>query len=676
MGLTSSLPSNSEPEAVETLSKLSPNLLAKILRGRPYSHLVITLWKCGDRSLNAKLAEGIKYIHLKDERLETTSRYPKLLSSLSNLRYLSINRGVYSLMPYLELSHELQLLQGRKMKVFELKCHNANRALRRYNITHSPPLELHSVFSRGDSRLWLSKVFPKLAHLRIRSHDNSKSAISEKDFSGLPDGLLYFSMPLLHAKSHQPIFSTLPRALEVLKTVIVADTNFGGESGKRLLSSDLYFADAPPTLTTIKGIQDFNHSDLDHLRIPKSLTKCDIFCHAQDWTLSTLSDLPLQLSISNTLMFSPDLFKSALDDAATLLAANITSLELSRLPSKVDEMIKFMQLLPRKLTRLSFSYVLPSDEVAERFEVALKTITWPSTLSYFSIWRRWPSHLVYLLPSSIKTLDMMWPASNSVHLPSSLTDLTANIPHLFCPKPLMRLKLTSLTLHAARKEAIKLLSRLPSCLTSLTLHSSEFSFGHSEDGSSQLEFPPNLLTLITTELDLSLLISLPPSITCLEISNLKHSGSVGTDTMAMLLQRLPLGLQSLVLGIDMSHRFSGDACLHFLSRLQKLTKLVIGGGCIFDGEVLKLLPKSLKTVGIALTTFSHELAGGVNPQWTTACLSLPQRCHYELLAQYYPLDCPLLLEPLQNEAMEPVLAKRRNAATAADSMYPHPLIRK
>lgn len=57
-----------------------------------FSFNLVGLWKCGSGALNAKLARGVTRVDLKDDNWTTTSRWPKMLSRLTNLRYLFVKR--------------------------------------------------------------------------------------------------------------------------------------------------------------------------------------------------------------------------------------------------------------------------------------------------------------------------------------------------------------------------------------------------------------------------------------------------------------------------------------------------------------------------------------------------------------------------------------------------------
>ena len=106
------------------LWRLPPELLGLVLDFHDVSSQVILLWKCGNRRLNINLASGVTFVALKDERWTSTSRYPKMLSSLVKLRHLSIQRGEGPLMPVKELSIELQKLSGT-LKTLRIDCFEA-----------------------------------------------------------------------------------------------------------------------------------------------------------------------------------------------------------------------------------------------------------------------------------------------------------------------------------------------------------------------------------------------------------------------------------------------------------------------------------------------------------------------------------------------------------------------
>ena len=76
---------------MKSLDNLPADILAEILSSPDRSFLAITLWKCGSRLLQHKLAHSVLSIHLTDKLAFSTSRWPKCLSSFVALQTLSFS---------------------------------------------------------------------------------------------------------------------------------------------------------------------------------------------------------------------------------------------------------------------------------------------------------------------------------------------------------------------------------------------------------------------------------------------------------------------------------------------------------------------------------------------------------------------------------------------------------
>lgn len=153
------------------LANLPKELLAQILCRTSTSFLIISLWKCGDHHLIKQLASAITFLDLKDTRLASTSRYPKLISELTNLRYLSINRGSHPLMDCSRsLSQEIQKIQGSNLETLKFCSAEAASAFRRHsdaNDEDGDPIFIEAMYELGSSPLYMSHVFPQLTTFEI-----------------------------------------------------------------------------------------------------------------------------------------------------------------------------------------------------------------------------------------------------------------------------------------------------------------------------------------------------------------------------------------------------------------------------------------------------------------------------------------------------------------------------
>ena len=74
---------------MEKLSNFPVSILDHIIGNRSSSWLIFKIWLCGDPILNEKLAQGLTYVRL-EANGEIYPKFPRLLSKLRGLRYLSI----------------------------------------------------------------------------------------------------------------------------------------------------------------------------------------------------------------------------------------------------------------------------------------------------------------------------------------------------------------------------------------------------------------------------------------------------------------------------------------------------------------------------------------------------------------------------------------------------------
>ena len=181
--------------------------------------MVIPLWKCGNRRLNSKLADGVTKIELRDVKWASQSRWPKMLLSLPKLVDLSIDRGSGALMPSAShLSEQLQQLP-RRLKRLVLKSLESPKALLHHTLesSDSAPTYLTRHFDTGDSRMI---DFPCLEDLEVRGRGD----LDAHDWSGLPPSLTRLSISQYNLGSINGL-QRLPRGLLELETVLWGEGN-------------------------------------------------------------------------------------------------------------------------------------------------------------------------------------------------------------------------------------------------------------------------------------------------------------------------------------------------------------------------------------------------------------------------------------------------------------------
>ena len=236
---------------MKSLTELPSEVLAFVVSGDNPSYLLLLLWKCGNGLLNRKLAAGVERVQLKDRRLASKSRYPKMLSSLLNLRYLSLDRGLWSLTSSEDdLRRELRKLHASKLEKLKLSSAEAPGLFLQLEGTGASSTYVTTIYNRGESRLLdLSSWFPRLSSLKLTNYKKVGFRVAEpstasyqafhahkvhriliSDLPGLPDTLTSLTIPELMDLSNAslPFMSLLPRHLKKLKISlqILASCNY------------------------------------------------------------------------------------------------------------------------------------------------------------------------------------------------------------------------------------------------------------------------------------------------------------------------------------------------------------------------------------------------------------------------------------------------------------------
>lgn len=150
------------------------------------SYIVVPLWKCGNRLLHSKLVEGTQDVSLVDKMRHSTSRWPKLLSHLRNLRKLHIERPFsYLIYDHDAMAREVQSLSPL-LEYLTIRCKDVLTAFVGPSI---PPTLRH--YPHGTSSFWsIRDRFPSL-----RSFDIGPSAVgfTWSDWPAFPDSITELS---------------------------------------------------------------------------------------------------------------------------------------------------------------------------------------------------------------------------------------------------------------------------------------------------------------------------------------------------------------------------------------------------------------------------------------------------------------------------------------------------
>lgn len=369
------------------LAHLAGEILAHIFRHTCSSHAVILAWKCGDRALNAKIARHVDIIILEDKKRFSTSRWPKMLTELHNLRILRIHRAGH-LAPVEILSSEVSKLSNTLIEL-EIRCVDALGAIFTFE-SENDFQAVHNCqdFMLSDQNCWnIGMRFPNMRKLVLQA------PICEHDTEGS-------SRPYLLADFHQ--FSAFCQVLP--STIEHIDLN------AILAEADLELI--PASLTHIGATGwDFGQS------LPAQLEHLDVCLQSLPlvWNLPNLKNLYLRRT------YETSLYDTCIEDLRIELSLGLPAVlqtdwwpkNLQKLHIPVIATTSFLRSLPRCLDELSVSSIDWTDFVvylhlAEDRQIALKSI-WPHRLRILSVamgMHSRPKILEYL-PSTLEVCERM-----------------------------------------------------------------------------------------------------------------------------------------------------------------------------------------------------------------------------------------------------------------------------
>lgn len=648
-----------------TLLSLPPELLSLILHGKHTSRCAIALWKCGSSLLNLKLASGLEYLHLKDKRLASTSRYPKMISSLKNLRFLHIDRGEYYLLPTSKsLSEELQKIQGHKLETLVLKCAGALLALRLHRplddlspsqIDKSQALEedyltvdsdtsedddsdddefVLSTYERGASFLFdMETIFPRLTTLKVFPHSD-EDTFAEKDLAGLPQSLTTLTYPstlewYTHSKG---LMAMLPRSLRTInggmshRNLIEEDESTVEEMQQMLLR---VWSNPPPYLTTLDAIAPpARYRTYDLTWLPRTLTSYRFEVYKPGIPLDLIHTIPPNTGPLNFYDLHLDTFPSDASLLFSKLPSQVTVLSV-RDPRSFLITPTFLASLPRSLTSLAVS--LKKDETADwaglRQQISDSEENgvsfWPPNLTFISDGIKSPiAEVVNHLPKRLKSLIVRWEDSSDFpaqHLPPALTLLHARFTQEFHISTALPSSISNLLFDAPNSllDLQTLVRFAPKSLTTLELHNTE------GDLSSTIDTLPSTITFLSLHcLAATSMSCVPRSLTNLFVIRFILPSEPRSDFDYF--QALPSTIQHIHMGSASTKRreslpvLSGSS----FSTLTQLRNLEVLGIAEFEPDLLRTLPPSLTTLRMGLTHLTAELGAFINPFWRHSFLAI------------------------------------------------------
>lgn len=534
------------------LAKLPSEILGQALSNHDYSYLVVSLWRCGDRILQEKLASGISYVDLIAFK-GTNFGFPHMLTQLRKLTYLS----VYS---------EQKLMKNASNWSSTLaklpKCLETLRIVGREDYspllnfapewTDLEPAYIITEGERGRSRLIdMEHLFPALRTLKLDVWTRSLSSdISQDDLPGLPSTLTCLDVKIFleyRATLKSPLLA-LPRSLRRLEGV------FGFRRAPTRASLLDWMAHAPPQLESIKKLESLYPFDIadpavTQWQAPESLLEIRLNEASIWWSDYYAQCWPRNITTLNITLKERSLHKSY----TSLLPRNLT--ELVIWPQAC--LMNFAPAdLPPRLRKLEifapgayFEGWLYKDPEKLRWPAELEEINLGSTYDHM-LHRFLPSTLTRLLIISYKQKDPVYgikagkastiDATPQVSaFPPNLTDLTLQIIMIHSPYddpndfdtgftfPLPE-SLKSLSLVRTTSNEIFSISNdsmpnygLPSGLTSLTV--SNLAFGKALEGGTppEVQLSQTLTRLKLFEWNCENFGLLPRSLTVFQVMVLK-----------------------------------------------------------------------------------------------------------------------------------------------------------
>lgn len=647
------------------LAKLSAEVIGEILSYKHSSYLVIGLWKCGDSQLNHKLAVGVHYLRLKDTRIDSTSRYPKLIFKLKALRHLDISRGKWPLMGSPDdLRRELQSLSGASLATLRISSGDAGASLQTFNEVQRQELGLKS-------RLWdLGQYFPLLTSLKISTGVETESDISEKDFAGLPSTLTHLNTPILILRDLEYRFcATLPRSLQVwrVKCKIAASTPIV----PKLPVSDVFWDDPPPNLEMIRsGFQLQEYMPTTFEGLPKTLRDCWLFLRSTDWPASLYQSLPPHFkNLCNGSPVDMQLFPSTTDYSAWKTPLQIEHLHFHH-GADLPIPAAFIASLPSTLHTISQPSNTKSYFVWEEVKVAVEN----ASLSSIPFW---PRNL-----TSLELGDAPVPYDVFTYFPPTLKILGVTWTHPTLPSDAMPRHLGSFVLSQSSPVAsLRFLPGLPETLDTVLISdytevifdepfpssiTELYADGRGPDSSigepTHLLLPTRLTKAYLTNWKTIWFSQLPSSLTDINVQSLKCCDTISLDDDLDYFESLPSGLKNLSLGSEFNHKCSAPH--RIFAHLTELHKLEIRELVHCDPTVLPHLPSTLRSLEISLNSIDEENAKFLSPSLQWLAVSI-QPSNHPILMKYWP---PLATNYLSS----PIVIENRKKLAERASLYPDP----
>lgn len=588
------------------LSHLPAVLLGSILGESGSSYLILDLWKCGDKLLNAKLASSVTHIEL-ERHPAYFGNYPRILSEFRSLRYLSL-KSTHDLMKnvmdwQLEVSKLSDRIETLRIESPDASCVFLNFAP---DWTQDSSSLIETSYKRGKSSLIdFESKFPRLHTLHLE--DGGDYFIH--GLAALPPSLTILSTLKITISVGEPtIIDQLPPSLLKLDADIEIES--GALQGVYLDA----WSRAPPHLESIRSINWYD--DIETFEwMPRSLTECHI---PRGVIIAPTPTLPPLLNSINLISFNASSSELSNTPWPSMLPSNLTRLTLAPQNDEIQLTLDAnLHLLPKTLTALIIPHLVFGTSLISWSEIRRESIApgaeniWPPRLEEL----RLGGHTVRfkdvsLLPSTLKSLDI---ALGEYH--GATTHYTrSQFESDFLPSNLIYLKLT-MRWNRAVLDSPNAPIILPSTITNLEIE----------------------------EWHINWFMTIPRATSSLLIRRLHGAHRSSLTEENDIFKDLPSGLKSLAierLDGPMAELLFGEAAFYAqsfssLPNLEELRVVSIGS---FPAKVLRNLPRGMMALQIELQDLNEEDAPFIPPRLTTFMLlgsNIPWRLPH--VSEYWPL---------------------------------------
>ena len=547
------------------LANFPSEVLAEITAYTHGSAAIVSLWKCGNAVLQSKLSQCITKLDLKDQRLVSRSRFPKLICSLKNLRSLALDRGNWPLMSSSrQLASEINSLQLLKLETLDLKCMLGDDALELFNGENNLTLPSESVHTGTVTTFWnLTHSFPMLRTLKV-AFGVPLIGIPTKDLLlSLPSTLTHLAMPLDDIYDHDtPLMSLLPTDLLHFEATIAVYTVLISS-----LSSCPVWSNPPPHLHTIEEIL-LTTRPTSYEFLPRTLTKCEL--GRSNWTSEAIASLPP--GFGNIVIES---YEGESIVSFPPLARKVTLRSHGLITSS-----HVLTSLPKALTSLTLAHRY--DEYNNN-EIASLVVNFSFPIMH------WPPGLVNLhlipylltnqhleaLPTSIKSLGFAWGSNDPIDcskLPRRLEVINVSLHRSYQSLSLLPgfpNTLTTLCLFTTHPQPVldsKILTVLPSSLQSLELQSTLESWINCTH--DDIKFPASLTSLELSHWPHKWFSLLPSSLRSFVLYHSPFEASFCPNETTDYFEHLPTTLETIFV------QFTGDMHLDIVWSGTSFSKLI------------------------------------------------------------------------------------------------------